>query len=82
MTQWGRYAIIDTAEESQSRGKILLLLDDAPTAREIASELARRGLHVAIEIRGSGPQSPRLTKTPPRAKGATISLVRFPAAGA
>jgi hypothetical protein len=82
MTQWGRYAIVDTAEGSQSRGKILMLLDDEWVAIEIASELQTRGLDVAIEVRGSGPRATRVADTSPRRKGTTISRLRFPVAGA
>jgi hypothetical protein len=43
------YAIIDVTEGSTSNGKILVLLDDEVTAREIASELHRRGCQVIVE---------------------------------
>jgi len=81
MSQWGRYAIVDTAEASPSRGKILLLLDDEGVALEIASELQTRGLDVAIEIRRQAPKTNQVVDTRPRGNEATISRLRFPVAG-
>jgi len=81
MTQWGRYAIIDDTEGSQSRGKILLLLDDEHAALEIASELRMRHLDIAIEIRRSGPRGTRTSGTQQKATGATITRLRSPVAG-
>ena len=45
----GDYAIIDVTDGSTSLGKILVLLDDEMTAREIASELYRRGCKVIVQ---------------------------------
>jgi hypothetical protein len=81
MTQWGRYAIIDATNESQSRGKILLLLDDERTAIEIASELRTCGLDVAIEIRTTVPARTRVAAAAPPRRVATITRLRTPVAG-
>jgi hypothetical protein len=81
MTQWGRYAVIDATEGSQSRGKILLLLDDERAALEIASELRGRGVEVAIEVRRSSSKGTLISMTPPRSTGATITGLRSPVAG-
>jgi len=81
MTQWGRYAIIDTAEQSQSRGKVLLLLDDERVAFEIASELQTRGLDVAIEVRRPALNGSQLLDNACGGKGTTIPRLRFPVAG-
>lgn len=43
------YAIIDVAKGSTSNGKVLVLIDDETTARDIASELHRRGCQVIVE---------------------------------
>jgi hypothetical protein len=45
----GDYAIIDVTEGRTSNGKILVLLDDETTAREMASELRRQGCQVIVE---------------------------------
>jgi hypothetical protein len=81
MSQWGRYAIIDVTDESQSKGKILLLLDDERTALEIALELGTRGIEVAIQIRTTAPEGAPVADTSPPGKLATISRLRSPVAG-
>jgi hypothetical protein len=82
MTQSSQYAIIDTAQGSQSRGKTLLLLDDERVAQEIASELRRRGLAVAIEGRASGPGASQVADRADQRQGVTSSPLRIPVAGA
>ena len=49
------FAIIDVGENSESCGKILLLLDDAVTARDMAQELQRNHLEVVVR-RSLGPR--------------------------
>jgi hypothetical protein len=49
MVDFADYAIIDTNAGSMSEGKILVLVDDERTAREIASDLQGRGFPVAIK---------------------------------
>jgi hypothetical protein len=49
MVYLGNYAIVDVREGSASEGKVLVLLDDEPTALEIAIELRRRGCEVVIQ---------------------------------
>ncbi len=49
MVDFADYAIIDTNAGSTSEGKILVLVDDERTAREIAGDLRGRGFSVVIK---------------------------------
>jgi hypothetical protein len=48
MSDSGEYAIVDVTRGSDSAGKILVLLDNEPTATEMAADLRRRGCHVVV----------------------------------
>lgn len=49
MADSGDYAIVDVTKGSRSKGKILVLIGDEPTAQEIATELQLRGCNVIIQ---------------------------------
>jgi hypothetical protein len=44
----GDYAIVDATEGRDSMGQVLVIVDDEPTATEIATELHRRGCRVEV----------------------------------
>jgi hypothetical protein len=48
MTDLGEYAIVDVRKSSPSKGKILVVVDDEPTAQEMAIELNRRRCQVTV----------------------------------
>jgi hypothetical protein len=48
MSDSAEYALVDVTRGSNSAGKILVLLDSAQTAAEMAADLQRRGCDVVV----------------------------------
>jgi hypothetical protein len=44
----GSYAIVDVTEGRESKGQVLVIVDDEITAREMARELHQRGCCVDV----------------------------------